>query len=165
MDDEALIRPAAPADIPTLVDFRERMLSEIGSDDAKRLRQLRERALEWFPQAFEDGQALGWIAEREGEVVGTLSMTLSETQPQYRSPSGRTAHVYGLYVLPAERSAGIATRLVQTAVSHACEWGADIVTLHAADKARPLYERLGFVATKEMRLQFCEQTGDVHDPC
>ncbi|MGB4442542.1 MAG: hypothetical protein WBJ62_10045 [Coriobacteriia bacterium] len=38
----------------------------------------------------------------------------------------------------AERDGrGIATRLVAEAVSHAREQGYDLVTLHAADKARP----------------------------
>jgi GNAT superfamily N-acetyltransferase len=156
MDEQILLRLARPDEIPVLVDLRERMLIELGSDDAARLADLRERSMPWFREAFAQGRALGWIAERHGLVVGGVTMTLNHLLPQYRSPSGNVASLLGLYVLPDVRGDGIATALVRTALDHARSWGADLVTLHAADKARPIYERLGFVQTKEMRLQFSE---------
>lgn len=99
---------------------------------------------------------MGWVAERGGVAVGGVTMTLNEGLPQYRSPNGRVASILGLYVVPEERGAGLATRLVNEGIAAARAWDADLVTLHAADKARPIYERLGFVRTKEMRLQFSE---------
>lgn len=150
------IRRATAEDIPALIELRERMLIELGSNDTTRLADLARRSELWLQAAFDEGRATGWIAERDGARVGGLTLTLSEALPQYRSPSGRTAGLLGLFVEPAERGAGLATLLVREAVTFAREWGADIVLLHAADKARPLYEREGFVATKEMRLQFSE---------
>lgn len=156
MDPTVRIRPATTADLGTLVDLRERMLVELGSDDRDRLTDLRERSMPWFESAFAEGRAVGWIAERDGTVLGGVTMTLNHLLPQYRSPNGMVGSVLGLYVMPEERGGGLATALVQTAIGFAREWGADLVTLHAADKARPIYERLGFVRTKEMRLQFSE---------
>jgi len=150
------IRQASSADIPVLIDLRGRMLIELGSDDPQRLADLAERSAEWFERAFAEGRAVGWLAERDGEIVGGLTMTLMELLPQYRSPKGRVANILGLFVVPAERGAGLASRLVSEAIAHARDWDADLVVLHAANKARPLYERLGFKATKEMRLQFSE---------
>jgi GNAT superfamily N-acetyltransferase len=74
------------------------------------------------------------------------------------------AVVYGLYVDPAERGRGTAARLVAAAVSHARDVGCDLVTLHAADKARPIYERLGFAPTSEMRLELAEEASYGHRP-
>lgn len=158
MTDDILIRPAGTADAGILVELRGRMLIELGADDPERLAELARVSIEWSEPALADGRLAGWIAEREGSVIGGVSMTLATTQPQYRSLSGKVASVYGLYVLPAERGCGVATRLVSAAIAGARERGWDLVTLHAADQARPIYERLGFTATSEMRL---ELTGGV----
>lgn len=136
------------------------MLVELGSDDRVRLADLAERSAAWLHAAFAEGRVAGWIAERDGQRVGGLTLTLNHVLPQYRSPNGRTAGILGLFVEPAERGVGLATTLVREAVAFARAWGADIVLLHAADKARPLYEREGFVATKEMRLQFSERDAE-----
>ena len=157
---DAATRPATAEDIPTLLKLRERMLVELGSDDQERLAELATRSQAWLERAFAQGGAVGWIVERDGRVVGGLTMTLLELLPQYRSPNGRVANLLGLFVEPEERGAGLATKLVSTAVSYAREWGADVVVLHAANKARPIYERLGFAATKEMRLQFSEHDAE-----
>lgn len=157
------IRTASLEDVPALIGLRERMLIELGSDDPERLADLAERSRPWIEQAFAEGRALGWVATRDGKIVGGMMMTLAETLPQYRSPNGKVAGILGLFVEPAERGVGLAGAMVERAVEHAREWGADVVLLHAANKARPLYERLGFVATKEMRLQFSEV--DVMNSC
>lgn len=157
------IRTASLEDVPALIGLRERMLIELGSDDPERLADLAERSKPWIEQAFAEDRALGWIADRDGTVVGGMMMTLTETLPQYRSPNGKVASILGLFVEPNERGAGLARTMVQLAIEHARKWGADVVLLHAANKARPLYERLGFVATKEMRLQFSEV--DAANPC
>ena len=156
MTDDILIRPAGPTDAGILVELRGRMLIELGADDPERLAELARVSIEWSEPALADGRLAGWIAERDGTVIGGVSMTLATTQPQYRSLSGKVASVYGLYVLPVERGQGIAGRLVSAAVEHAREQGWDLVTLHAADLARPIYERLGFAATSEMRLMLTE---------
>lgn len=152
MSDEITIRPADIDDAALLIELRERMLRELGRTDEDHIRTLAENSLAWFQNAFPDGKAFGWLAEKGGRVVGGVSMTIVETQPQYRSMSGRIASIYGLYVEADERGAGIATRLVRDAVGHAESLGIDIVTLHAADKARPVYERIGFEPSSEMRL-------------
>lgn len=151
MSTDITIRAATAADAGTLVDLRERMLCELGRDDAERLGRLREGTLEWFAEGFSAGEVFGWIAERDGCPVGGVTMAIIRTQPQYRCMDGRVASIFGLFVEPVERGAGIATRLVETAVAQAGSLGLELVSLHAAEKARPIYERLGFEASSEMR--------------
>lgn len=152
MSDQITIRPAGLDDAVLLIELRERMLRELGRTDEEHIRQLAENSLEWSRRAFPSGTAFGWLAEKNGRVVGGVSMTIIETQPQYRSMAGRIASVYGLFVEPDERGVGVATGLVTTAVEHARSLGIDLVSLHAADKARPIYERIGFEPSSEMRL-------------
>lgn len=156
MADDILIRPAGPTEAGILVELRGRMLIELGADDPGRLAELARVSIEWSDAALADGRLAGWIAERDGLVIGGVSMTLSSTLPQYRSLAGRVASIYGLYVDPAERGQGIAARLVSAAVAYAREREWDLVTLHAADKARPIYEQLGFKPTSEMRIELAE---------
>lgn len=140
------------------------MLIELGADDPARLAELARVSIEWAESALADGRLAGWIAERDGRVIGGVSMTITTGLPQYRSLTGMVASVYGLYVTPAERGREVATRLVSLAVEHAREHGCDLVTLHAADKARPIYERLGFVPTSEMRLELAGTAPYRHRP-
>jgi GNAT superfamily N-acetyltransferase len=152
MTSSITIREATVGDAEILVELRSRMLRELGPCDAVRIEDLETRSIAWLETALVEGAAAGWIAERRGRTVGGVSMTILSTQPQYRSPNGRVASVYGLFVDPEARGAGVATKLVEAAIEHAKNSGIDLVTLHAADRARPIYERLGFVASSEMRL-------------
>lgn len=156
MDTTTTVRPASAADIDALVELRERMLVELGSDDGARLASLATSSAEWLARAFSEDRAAGWLAHRDGVVVGGITVILTETLPQYRSLRGRVATILGLFVAPEERGAGLASDLVSGALAHARRWEADVVVLHSAAKALPIYERLGFIPTKEMRFQLSE---------
>ena len=65
--------------------------------------------------------------------------------------------VGGLAVHPAMRGQGIGTRLLQAVFTFARERGFRTVSLEVVDtnpRARQLYERLGFVAVKTVRIPF-----------
>ena len=55
---------------------------------------------------------------------------------------------------PEFRNRGIARQIMLTILAWVKERGLRSVNLHASDEGRPLYERLGFEATNEMRLRF-----------
>lgn len=157
MTPEIRIRKATPEDIPALVELRGRMLLELDNNDAVRMALLAERSVAWFAEAMDEGRATGFLAEKNGAVVGGLSVNVLETQPQYRSLEGRVGVIYGLFVEPETRGLGTATRLVECAVRYCRERGIEIVTLHAAEQARPIYERAGFSESNEMRLFLGEE--------
>jgi len=58
----------------------------------------------------------------------------------------------GMYVLPEWRRRGLARALMKSVISCAAEKGAPLITLHASDEGRILYEKLGFTPAPEMRL-------------
>jgi len=58
---------------------------------------------------------------------------------------GKTGWIGLLIVNPKRRGQGIGSVLMQTAINHLQEAGAETVRLDAAEKAVPLYKRLGFV--------------------
>jgi GNAT superfamily N-acetyltransferase len=66
--------------------------------------------------------------------------------------AGPEAYVLNVFVERAWRRRGIAALLMDVVVSYARERRLRLVTLHASDEGRHLYERMGFVPTNEMRL-------------
>ena len=66
---------------------------------------------------------------------------------------GRHAIVLNVYTEPGWRRRGVAEALMREVIRWAGEEHLDRLVLHASDAGRPLYERLGFVATNEMRYQ------------
>lgn len=65
---------------------------------------------------------------------------------------GRLGTVLNVFTEPEWRRRGVAGLLMQRIINWSRDAGLDGLTLHAADAGRTLYEKLGFVATNEMRL-------------
>lgn len=83
------------------------------------------------------------LALKAGELVGGLAFT------GYRKPGSDDAGLWvcALYVLPEERGAGIASRLIQAAEQLAGREG--FAELHARTETPALYEKQGWVALQE----------------
>jgi GNAT superfamily N-acetyltransferase len=62
------------------------------------------------------------------------------------------AYVLNMYVHHGYRRQGIARKLMAAVTDWSREQGLSVVSLHASDQGRPLYESLGFQGTNEMRL-------------
>jgi ribosomal protein S18 acetylase RimI-like enzyme len=71
--------------------------------------------------------------------------------------------VLGLYVVPGARRQGIAHTLLDTAVAHARDFGADVVSLHYSPDGQDLYRQYGFTESPEMRL-FTDPAGALWAP-
>ncbi len=59
--------------------------------------------------------------------------------------------VLNVYTEPAWRRQGAGERLMRAVLEWSAARGLASLILHASDEGRPLYERLGFVGTNEMR--------------
>lgn len=84
-----------------------------------------------------------WIALNHDTVIGTCAI---------RGDTLATATLKRLYVLPVFRGEGIGGTLLHTAVEHARQHGFKEIQLDtspAQKRAITLYERYGFVKTKE----------------
>ena len=73
--------------------------------------------------------------------------------PTYHNPDGWKAYIMNMYVRPAYRRRGIATRILDLLVKDARDRGINCVTLEATEAGRPLYQKYGFIPMKhEMEL-------------
>jgi putative acetyltransferase len=95
--------------------------------------------------AAEQDNGRWWVAEREGRIVGSVSVF-----PE----SEKTVELKKLYVAPAARGRGLGAALVKIAEREARERNASSVVLWTDTRfetAHRLYARLGFVRAPHVR--------------
>lgn len=159
-----VIRPATPDDAPTIARHRAAMFCDMGQLDAAAVPVLAAAARRWVEAAMVDGRYVAWLAEVEAapaadgprHVVGGGGVEVRAIAPR-PAADGRgvqtapQALVRDVYVVPAWRGRGVARRVMEALLAWTTERGVSNVVLHASAAGRPLYERLGFVPTNEMR--------------
>ncbi|HTT68391.1 MAG TPA: GNAT family N-acetyltransferase [Gemmatimonadales bacterium] len=156
------IRPAGPNDAPMLAKHRVEMFRDMGQiADESTAAELRSATEPLIGEWVAAGSYLGWLAEpvtRPGLVVGGAGIQLRPMLPRPGRDgpgvlAGAEAYVMNVFVERAWRRRGVAALLMEHVLGYVRERRLRVVTLHASDEGRPLYERLGFAPTNEMRLR------------
>ena len=154
------VRIAGPEDIPTIAHQRAEMFGDMGrlTSDARSV--LVDETARFLERALPSGEYRGWLAVTCADpqlVIGGAGVQLRRVMPfpRHSSPTtiaaGRQAIVINVYTDPRWRGRGVARTLMEHIVSWARAERLDSLVLHASDAGRPLYEKLGFAATNEMR--------------
>jgi len=95
----------------------------------------------------------GWVAvTKTGKIVCNAGIIIDHHPPGPNNSTGKIAYIFNLFTVPEFRRQGIAKRIVQTILKWIKEAGITIVTLHATNDAKNLYESLGFILSTEMYL-------------
>ena len=148
------IRLATADDAEIIAAHRVSMFRDMGTlhGDAEAL----HRAAAAYLREAIGRDYFGWLACEGGDVVGGCGMQLRRILPRL-SRGGAVIDVEGIilnvYTEAAWRRRGIAEELVRACLDWARGCGVERIVLHASPEGRRLYEKLGFVATNEMRLQ------------
>ena len=154
MPPEITIRPAVAADIPTLIHHRRMMWWDMGRQNTAALDQMEIAANEYFSKAIPDGSYRGFLAVNEtGEVVGGAGVVISPWPGSFDQKLPRRAMILNMFVEKPFRRRGIARALMEATIDWCRREEFAYVGLHASDEGRPLYEKLGFRSTNEMRLE------------
>ncbi len=136
-----------------LVAHRRGMWKEIGGATPKELAAADPVYRHWALEGLREGWLLAFVAEDDrGRALGSGALWLAPSQPRPgRLARSRLPYILSMYTLPSARGRGVASALVGEMVRWAEAHGYPRVTLHASVQGRPVYERLGFVASNEMR--------------
>ncbi|MGZ4814561.1 MAG: GNAT family N-acetyltransferase [Terriglobales bacterium] len=148
------IRAATPDDIPVLIHHRRSMWWDMGRRDLAVLEQMDAAAREYFSSAVPDGSYRGFLAVNDaGEIIGGGGIVISPWPGSFQQKKPRRAMILNMYVEKPYRRRGIARALMETMIDWCRQEEFGYVGLHASDEGRPLYEKLGFRPTNEMRLE------------
>jgi len=153
------IRRATAADAGVLARHRAEMFRDMGELPAGLYDTLIDAARAYLAQAVTDGRYVGWVAQLDAasrEIIGGAGLQLRELLPRpdvarerlVRGPQGLIVNVY---TERAWRRKGVADALMRELLQWCRGNGIESVVLHASDDGRPLYEKLGFRPTNEMR--------------
>jgi ribosomal protein S18 acetylase RimI-like enzyme len=138
------------------------MFQDMGQLPAAAFEPLRAAAQDFLAVALARGEYVGWLLTPEAEpdsVVSGAGVQLRSVLPhpvdlgdgKVRVAAGRHGIVLNLITEPDWRRRGLAERLMRHILAWAQEQRLDRLVLHASEEGRALYQRLGFVATNEMR--------------
>ena len=115
-------------------------------------------SIPWTERMIVENRYLGWITSDGERPVASAGMFLLDWPPHPFDPEGTVrGYLLNVFVEPAYRKRGLARELVQRCLAEARRRGIRMVTLHASDEGRPLYETLGFAVTNEMRLSLTNE--------
>ncbi len=149
---EPFIRAAGMADIPVLIELRLAMFESMGDGDSNILAEVAAASEGYMNARLADSSFRAWLAEVDGQVAATGGVVLREAPPAYHNLSGREGYIMGVYTRPEFRHRGLARAIMNTILITLRAEGVTRVTLRASAEGRPLYEKMGFAPTTEMRL-------------
>ncbi len=114
--------------------------------------QLASVSLHTAVDAMLQDESLGFflLAEKDGNLVGFAAISFAWTL-EY---GGKTAWLDELYVMPAERSAGIGEKLIDAVIAETKVLGCKAIDLEVEtghERAENLYRRKGFHPLKRRR--------------
>lgn len=127
------------------------MFAEMQAASEPTLALIEHNSTPWTERMIHEGKYLGWIASDNGKPVGSAGLLILDWPPHPRDPHGtQRAYLLNVYVEPSSRGQGLARQLVQLSMDEAHRRNILVITLHASDAGRPLYEKLDFHTTNEM---------------
>lgn len=147
------IRKATPGDTPILAQHRSAMFRDmaLGTDDGHAT--MIAHFTDWAATKMQRNELFAWVACDEDNIVaGGVLMLLDWAADPFGSTDPR-AYIYNIYTEPTYRRQGIARRIMDVVLEDCRARGIKYVGLHASEFGRPLYEKMGFTATNEMRIK------------
>jgi len=159
MPDLFAVRNATVADALTLAQHRAGMFRDMGVLPEHLSAALVEASRRYFQDALASGEYVGWLASPAADSDNIIAGAGVQRRsvPPHPGVGGREivlgvqGVVLNVYTEPTWRRRGLAALLMQHVLNWAEANGVKSLVLHASHDARPLYERLGFVPTNEMR--------------
>jgi GNAT superfamily N-acetyltransferase len=146
------LHPAALSDIDTILAHRREMFREMGGHYAENLEAFEQASRKYFEQALQDGSYYGLLCHTGASIVAGGGVVIAPWPGSPLNFSPRRAWILNVYVDPAHRRQGLARKIVEALLDWCRANGFQSVALHASEDGRSLYEKLGFHATNEMRL-------------
>lgn len=127
------------------------MFAAMGKYDEASLEVVRRASEPWTARMIEAGRYMGWITWDEESAIASAGMLLLDWPPHPFDPAAEArGYVLNVFVEPEYRRRGLARALIELCMAEARRRHIRVVSLHASNEGRPLYESMGFRSTNEM---------------
>jgi GNAT superfamily N-acetyltransferase len=143
------IRQATLEDLDTIIRMRMAFLCEAQSDGSDSAELVEEASRAYFSERMASGELFVWLAEENGEVVGTSGLEFFHKPPTFHNTASLQAYVHSMYTLPNWRGRGIARSLLQQIIQYVRTTPSRCIYLHASEMGFPVYRKVGFVLTRD----------------
>jgi ribosomal protein S18 acetylase RimI-like enzyme len=144
-------REATASDAALIAAHRRAMFATMGGTRDADLDAMTRSFEPWVKRMIGEGRYAGWIICDGGRPVASAGLFIMDWPPHPFDPGGeRRGYVLNVYVEPQYRRRGLAHDLTEMCMNEARRREIRVVTLHASDAGRPVYESMGFKASKEM---------------
>lgn len=140
-------------DLETLAHHRYEMFSDMGLKGKVDLEAMREAFIPWVKAQMEAETYLTFLAEKDGQVVAGAALMLVNWPPGHLDANPMRGYLLNVYTHPEHRKKGLARMLVEQVMDECRRRKIKALSLHASEYGRPLYQKLGFENTNEMRIQ------------
>jgi GNAT superfamily N-acetyltransferase len=149
------IRPIAARDLDLLVAHRRKMWMEVHYAKKRRLDEADAVYRRWIQRQRKTRRLHGVVAvDAAGRPLASGCVWLYEVHPRPGRPGPYEPYIMSMYTEPEARGRGLATRIVRELLRWCRARGFGGAFLHASDAGRPIYAKLGFTPTREMRLRW-----------
>jgi len=144
------IRPLHTDDLELVCRHREEMFRDAGRNEDV-LIPMTEHFREWVRPRLQDGSYFGYVISDGGAPVAGIGLMLIDWPPHPLHPTqDKRGYVLNVFVEPGYRNRGLARELMNLADAEFARRGVSYAVLHATEKGKPLYQRLGWDRTAEM---------------
>src|SRR2546426_4446731 len=148
----ATIRQATLGDLDLLVRHRRGMWNAIAKILKTDLDVADRTYRRWARTQMKSNRFAGFIVDVGGEPVASGCVWLMQVQPRPNWRGTTAAYLLSMFTKPAHRGRGHGARIVREAIRFSAARGIPVMLLHASTFGEPIYTRLGFERTTEMRL-------------
>jgi len=150
---EFTLREATEEDLDALAEQRNSMYRDMNPDLAFDPADHATRYKAWARKLMRRKKLIPFlVTDSAGNPVAGGTVWIRENQPSPRYPVTEMPYLMSMYTDPAYRRKGLATMIVKHAIKLARARGYPRLVLHASEMGEPVYARLGFQRTTEMRL-------------
>jgi len=144
-------RAVTAADAPLIAAHREAMFASMAIAGDAVLATMRRACEPWLARMIAEDKYAGWIISNGELPVASAGLLILDWPPHPFDPEGeRRGYVLNVFVEPHYRRRGLARELTEMCMAEARRRGIRVVTLHASDAGRPVYQSMGFKASNEM---------------
>jgi GNAT superfamily N-acetyltransferase len=149
------IRAATLAEDPSIAAHFRQMWLDLEVPAAAIVPDWQRQIVQFMQTARQELAYQAFVAVAADRLVGSVGCQRSAgLYPNILAPEYRCdGYIWGVYVEPAFRKQGIATRLTEQAIAYLRSIGCTHAVLNASPLGQPVYERLGFATGNAMRLK------------